>query len=409
MEQADQTLHDFVLNLLGDSQAAAAFEQDPAAVLDHAGLSDISAADVQEVIPLVIDMVPSHADALDTMFSRLPIDSLDTGHLGAIQQLQFVTQALGGMPTLDEGGSYGNAEVNGAWHLNATADHGFWSSGEMTTPLGSEALGLAGDVENGLTVSMWDQTQGGNGSGTVRVPGLGGVPSVHAAAGDVADLLDGQTAASSAANASSAATNLLAGATDLAASGLANPAAVSGALSDPTSAVTAFSQLTTSYGMTAASALPAPASDLAGTAVHTVTQDVQGVGYDASNNLHTGPLSQVAGQSGITDATHGLGPVSGVVDQVTGHLPTGGGLGDVTSTVTGAVSDPTHAVQSTVSSVQGAVSDTVGSVASHSAVSDVTNAAGTGSALGSTAHSDAVSGLAGDVNHVTSDLHLPLF
>src|ERR1700743_3621580 len=105
MEQADQTLHDFVLNLLGDSQAAAAFEQDPAAVLDHGGLSDLSAADVQEVIPLVIDMVPSHADALDTMFSRLPIDSLDTGHLGAIQQLQFVTQALGGMASFGQRGS----------------------------------------------------------------------------------------------------------------------------------------------------------------------------------------------------------------------------------------------------------------------------------------------------------------
>ncbi len=404
MEQADQTLHDFVLNLLGDSQAAAAFEQDPAAVLDHAGLSDISAADVQEVIPLVIDMVPTHADALDTVFSRLPMDSLDTGQLGAIQQLQFVTQALGGMPSLDQGGAFGNAEVNGAWHLATTADHGFWTSGEMTTPLGSEALGLAGDVENGLTVSMWDQTTGGNGSGVVRVPGLSGVPSMHAAAGDVADLLDGQTAAGSMANASSAATNLLAGATDLAASGLANPNAVAGALSDPTSAVTAISQVTASTGLTAASALPAPASDLAGTAVHTVVQDTQGAGYDVTNNLHTGPLGEAAGQLQAANATHALGPVQGVVDQVTGHLPAGG-LGDVTS----AVSDPTHAVQSTLSTVQSTVSDTVGSVASHSAVSDVTNATGAGSALGSTAHSDVTSGLASDVHHVTSDLHLPLF
>src|ERR1700743_652609 len=104
MEQADQTLHDFVLNLLSDSQALAAFEQDPATMLDHAGLSDISAADVQEVIPLVIDYVPTHADALDAVLSQLPVDSVDTGQLGAIQQLQFVTQALGGRPALDGGG-----------------------------------------------------------------------------------------------------------------------------------------------------------------------------------------------------------------------------------------------------------------------------------------------------------------
>jgi hypothetical protein len=404
MEQADQTLHDFVLNLLSDTQAAAAFEQDPAAVLDHAGLSDISAADVQEVIPLVIDMVPTHADALDTMFSQLPIDSIDTGQLGAIQQLQFVTQALGGMPSFDQSGSYGNAEVNGAWHLAGNVENGFLAQGEVNTPHGSGGFGLAGDVENGLVASTWDQTAAGQGGGFVRVPGLSGVPSMHAAAGDVADLLDGQTTASSMANAGSAATNLLAGATDLAASGLANPAAVAGALSDPTTAVTAISGLTTSWGMTAASGLPAPASDLAGTVVHTAAQDTQGVGFGAADTLHTSPAGQVASQLPTADATHALAPVQGVVDQVTGHLPTGG-LGDVT----GSVSDPTHAVQSTLSTVQGAVSDTVGSVTSHSPVSDVTNGTGLGSGLGSTDHSDATSGLTGDVQHVTSDLHLPLF
>ncbi|HEY0803471.1 MAG TPA: IniB N-terminal domain-containing protein, partial [Pseudonocardiaceae bacterium] len=66
MEQADQTLHNFVLNLLSDQSALASFEQDPAAVLDQAGLSDISAADVHEVIPLAIDFLPAHTQALDS-------------------------------------------------------------------------------------------------------------------------------------------------------------------------------------------------------------------------------------------------------------------------------------------------------------------------------------------------------
>ncbi|WP_156756609.1 IniB N-terminal domain-containing protein [Actinokineospora pegani] len=54
----EQTLHDFVLNLLSDDAARSAFAQDPAAALSGAGLGDITAQDVQDVIPLVIDYTP---------------------------------------------------------------------------------------------------------------------------------------------------------------------------------------------------------------------------------------------------------------------------------------------------------------------------------------------------------------
>lgn len=97
MEQSGQTLHDFVLNLFSDSQALTSFEQDPAAVLDNAGLSGISAADVQEVMPLVIDYAPVHGAALDSALSAIPTDSVASGQLGAIQQLQYVTQAFTGL------------------------------------------------------------------------------------------------------------------------------------------------------------------------------------------------------------------------------------------------------------------------------------------------------------------------
>ncbi|MDX8035421.1 IniB N-terminal domain-containing protein [Lentzea sp. BCCO 10_0856] len=50
-----QTLHDFTLNLLGDPDARSAFQLDPQGSLDAAGLGDVHPADVQELLPLVLD------------------------------------------------------------------------------------------------------------------------------------------------------------------------------------------------------------------------------------------------------------------------------------------------------------------------------------------------------------------
>ena len=50
-----QTLHEFALNLLSDPQALADFNTDPQGLLNAAGLADVSAADVQEIIPLVTE------------------------------------------------------------------------------------------------------------------------------------------------------------------------------------------------------------------------------------------------------------------------------------------------------------------------------------------------------------------
>jgi hypothetical protein len=52
------TLQDFVLNLIYDPIARSAFQVDPEGVLQDAGLDDVTAADVQEVIPFVVDYVP---------------------------------------------------------------------------------------------------------------------------------------------------------------------------------------------------------------------------------------------------------------------------------------------------------------------------------------------------------------
>jgi hypothetical protein len=401
MEQADQTLHDFVLNLLSDTQALAAFEQDPAAVLDHAGLSDISAADVQEVIPLVIDYVPAHAETLDAVLSQLPLDSVDTGQLGAIQQLQFVTQALGGIPTFTDGGALGNSVVNGFYHLNTDAEGGVWGHAGLETPLGGAAASLTGDVERGLNVAAWDHSGLGHGTADLQVPGLDSVPSGFTALGDVTDLLDGNTASGTVGNAATTAANLLSGAADLTAGALTNPTDVVGALNNPVAAVSALAGTGNSFALAGVEALPAPVSDTASHIVQTVGTDVQGVTAGVAAQSATGPLGDVSGHLPLTDPTHALSSVHGVVEQVTGSLNTGS-LTSV-SGVTSHLTDPTHALQSTVSAVQGVVSDTVGNVASHSALSDVTSTTGAGSLLGSGDHTD----VTGELGHVASDLHLP--
>ncbi|MFG2053773.1 IniB N-terminal domain-containing protein [Micromonospora sp. NPDC048930] len=56
--ESHQTLHDFVLNLLTDPDARSAFDLDPEGALQAAGLTDVTAADVQDVVPLVVDYAP---------------------------------------------------------------------------------------------------------------------------------------------------------------------------------------------------------------------------------------------------------------------------------------------------------------------------------------------------------------
>ncbi|MEU4623320.1 IniB N-terminal domain-containing protein [Actinoplanes sp. NPDC023801] len=84
------TLQDFVLNLIYDPAARSAFELDPEATLRHAGLDDITATDVQQVLPLVIDSAPvaglTGPDGLDDLTTG--VASLDVA--GAVAQLQAI-------------------------------------------------------------------------------------------------------------------------------------------------------------------------------------------------------------------------------------------------------------------------------------------------------------------------------
>jgi len=101
--ESTQTLHDFVLNILTNPEARSAFELDPEGTLNAAGLGDITAADVQDVVPLVVDYAP-----VQGITGLVPANDLGLGQLGALDgdatnvigQLQTVTQQLSiGVPT----------------------------------------------------------------------------------------------------------------------------------------------------------------------------------------------------------------------------------------------------------------------------------------------------------------------
>ncbi|MDT7724474.1 MAG: hypothetical protein QOI21_1050 [Actinomycetota bacterium] len=116
MASAEQTLHDFVLDLLSNDTARSAFGADPSAALAGAGLHDVTPQDVQEVIPLVLDYAPAGL--------ALP----DTGAAdSAIQQLQAVAHA---------------ADIHGLPNFEAPSPGTFGGGFGGETPLGDYTFGL---------------------------------------------------------------------------------------------------------------------------------------------------------------------------------------------------------------------------------------------------------------------------
>ncbi|MFF5056091.1 IniB N-terminal domain-containing protein [Micromonospora sp. NPDC000663] len=92
---SQQTLHDFVLDLLTNPDARSAFDLDPEGALHAAGLSDITAADVQDVVPLVVDYAPGQGLApLAPVTGQLGLDPLVTDTTDVVGQLQSVAQQI---------------------------------------------------------------------------------------------------------------------------------------------------------------------------------------------------------------------------------------------------------------------------------------------------------------------------
>ncbi|MCC8247999.1 IniB N-terminal domain-containing protein [Saccharothrix luteola] len=288
MGSSPNTLHDFVLDLLSDPTALADFQADAEGTLARAGLSDISALDVQEVIPLVLDYVPTGGlPALDgSLLEDLPLDLVDAGQAGAIFQLKAVTDQLA------VSGATGAGDVKAAVAGTLSAD--------------ADGLSVFGGV------SSWDLLDGAA-SAELTIEGD------FSAVGDVTDTLDGtlHTATGQVSDLTATATGTLDGA-------VATAGGVTGSLPDADGLTsTAFGTLDTLHGV------------------------VGNVTGGLTSSLPVGDLGNVAGLGdtlGVTGSahgsaefdTHGAAPLSDVTGAVAGVADTAG-VGGVVSNVTGTV------------------------------------------------------------------------
>ncbi len=294
MMSSPGTLHDFVLNLLSDPSLKAAFAADAQGTLEQAGLADITAVDVQEVIPLVLDLVPNldGLPAVDGVDLDLPADELlADGPLGAISQLQAVASQLttsglslsdihtssAGVLAADENGLNiiaANKTLGEYTSTNVGLDGDFSAVGDVASVLDQTTSPVAGtvlDVADTATSTV-DSTALGTVSSVVP-----GTDSVFGQLGGVTGLADGLLGTVGGADAS-----------------LGNALNVSG-LNDLTSGT-----LNVHSSETVVSA-----EGIAGNAVGTVT----GVAHTATDLVgDTAGIGNVVGT--VTDATHGL-PVVG--------------------------------------------------------------------------------------------------
>ncbi|SMD17024.1 IniB N-terminal domain-containing protein [Lentzea albidocapillata] len=134
--QTEQTtLHDFTLGLLTDLDAREAFQQDPLAALEAAGLGDLTPGDVQDILPLVLDAasVPN-TGAIDEVLSGC-------GELPAVDQLTLIASNVEGIT--------GTTGVSAPSAITAlTGD--FSGLGDVSGTLDSTVL-TAGDVVSNVS------------------------------------------------------------------------------------------------------------------------------------------------------------------------------------------------------------------------------------------------------------------
>ncbi|MFF1607386.1 IniB N-terminal domain-containing protein [Amycolatopsis sp. NPDC058278] len=328
-----QTLHDFALNLLNDPTALAAFGTDPQGVLAAAGLGDVSAADVHEVIPLVLDYVPVDSlpavGGLPVVGDLSPVGTDAPGVQGAIDQLTALTAGLGlpatsGLPGV---GDLGVGELPVVGELPAVGSLGSLpgvnvvTNAANVTALAGNATGaiLGGDLAHGLdsqalanlTAAPAYLTEPESGvTGNVAYAAAAGVGEaqqvlatsnaeiheVNGHVGDVAGTLGDVTGALGAGNAVSGLTShvgdfsgILKGAGDVDVKHVTGD--VAGAvhgLGDVTNTVTSATGINVDHNVVGQVGELASGN---GTAVHDVVSDVADVSHNALGNLHLGDIA----------------------------------------------------------------------------------------------------------------------
>jgi hypothetical protein len=167
-----------VLNLLQDPTAMQAFDLDPAGCLKNAGLTDITPADVHDVIPLVTDLVPT--GGLPGLGALPGLDSLPLDGLPSVPGV--------GVPSLDDLAS--SLSLDGG----LTSD-GVWGTVEGDNPLGAlNASGLAEVGSDGLKAAALGLQDTPLGKLGVGVWGEGGLDGAHGGVGVYSPLGDLETA-----------------------------------------------------------------------------------------------------------------------------------------------------------------------------------------------------------------------
>jgi hypothetical protein len=309
---SSQTLHDFVLNLLTNPDARSAFDLDPEGALRAAGLTDITAADVLDVVPLVVDYAPvqgiTSLASLGDQLESVPAVA-DPGDV--IGQLQQVTQHLA-VPTTTTNIDV-NAGVLGAISVDpsglgaaASLPLGL-AVGASPTVVGAD-LSVAYDVAHTLDADLVDGSVVGNLVGPevtdpMILPTDGGADAVLGGALDPATgVLSGTLGA----------------ADGLVGSVTGGALGAVGGLGEHLGAVGGITN-----GLTGGGAAP----DVAG-AVGGVTDTVDGL---------TGAVGGVTGTvGGVTDTVGGVtDTVGGVLKGLTGTNLTGSVSGGVSSSVSG--------------------------------------------------------------------------
>ncbi|TDV52186.1 IniB N-terminal domain-containing protein [Actinophytocola oryzae] len=186
------TLQDFVMNIISDEAAKAAYTADPLGALKDAGLGDLTPADVQEVLPLVADSLPAGLPTdlselpllgdlpLGDLPVALPVDGLPslgdlpvdlpTGGLPSLGDLP-VTLPTDGLPAL------GDLPVVGSLPVDLPGVE-LPNLPNLETPLGDVTSvvidGVSGVATAGLDTDVLDSAVGG----LLSNPAEGGAPTV---------------------------------------------------------------------------------------------------------------------------------------------------------------------------------------------------------------------------------------
>jgi hypothetical protein len=170
------TLQDFVLNILNDEAAKAAYDADPLGALKDAGLADLTPADVQEVLPLV-------ADCLPTDLSDLPVDlpsvvpslddlPVDLPELGDLPSLPTLETPLGDVTAVVDGAAGAAGLGLDTALLDSTTSGLLHNAAEHGAPtLSTHAESLVGDLAAG--VKLAPEEFGGSVAGTSELADLG--------------------------------------------------------------------------------------------------------------------------------------------------------------------------------------------------------------------------------------------